>query len=84
MLETLCSIPSNNLTRVMSHFSRLVRFLAKDGRTYYGDAILPKGVSDIGRTRQARVIKGDVFGEHNVTEQIAVRASLAPSCPTAR
>ncbi len=68
----------------MPSFSRLVRFLAKDGRTYYGDAILPQGVSDIGRTRQARVIKGDIFGKHDVTEQIAVRASLAQSYDTVR
>ena len=61
----------------MPPFSRLVRFLAKDGRTYYGDAILPQGVSDMGKTKQARVIKGDVFGKHDVTEQIAVRSFLA-------
>lgn len=53
---------------------RLVRFLAKDGRTYYGDAILPQGVSDLAKTKQARVIKGDIFGKHDVTEQIAVSA----------
>ncbi|KAL2054243.1 hypothetical protein ABVK25_005384 [Lepraria finkii] len=56
----------------MAAFSRLVRFLAKDGRTYYGDAILPQGVSDLAKTKQARVIKGDIFGKHNVTEQIVV------------
>ncbi len=55
-----------------SILKRLVRFLAKDGRTYYGDAILPQGVSDLAKTKQARVIKGDVFGKHDVTEQIAV------------
>lgn len=63
----------------MPPFSRLVRFLAKDGRTYYGDAILSQGVSDIGKTKQARVIKGDVFGTHDVTEQIAVRANFSLS-----
>ena len=51
---------------------RLVRFLARDGRTYYGDAILPAGVTDIAKTRQARVIKGDIFGKHDVTDQVAV------------
>ena len=53
---------------------RLVRFLARDGRTYYGDAILPAGVTDIAKTRQARVIKGDIFGKHDVTDQVAVTA----------
>ena len=51
---------------------RLVRFLAKDGRTYYGDAILPAGVSDMAKSTQARIIKGDIFGKHDVTDQVAV------------
>lgn len=61
---------------------RLIRFLAKDDRTYYGDAILPSGASDISKARQARVIKGDIFGAHHVTEQIAdIRLLLAPLAP---
>lgn len=47
----------------MPAFSRLVRFLARDGRVHYGDAILPKGVSDVIKAKQARVIKGDIFGK---------------------
>ena len=66
LLPELTSIITNNP-------QRLVRFLAKDGKTYYGDAILPSGVSDIAKTKQARVIKGDIFGKHDLTEQIAVR-----------
>ncbi|KAI9755132.1 MAG: hypothetical protein M4579_004398 [Chaenotheca gracillima] len=63
----------------MATFSRLVRFLARDGRTYYGDAILPTGVTDIGKATTARVIKGDIFGKHHVTDQVAdVRLLLAP------
>ncbi|KAI6085444.1 hypothetical protein F4821DRAFT_240633 [Hypoxylon rubiginosum] len=63
----------------MSSFSRLVRFLAKNGKTYYGDAILPEGVTDIAKTKQARVIKGDIFGKYEVTDQVAdVRLLLAP------
>lgn len=54
---------------------RLIRFLARDGRTYYGDAILPAGVSDIAKTKKARIIHGDIFGKHNVTDQIAVGAT---------
>lgn len=58
---------------------RLIRFLAKDGTTYYGDAILSSGVTDIAEATQARVIRGDIFGTHNVTDQIAdVRLLLAP------
>ncbi|KAJ5123424.1 hypothetical protein N7448_009521 [Penicillium atrosanguineum] len=63
----------------MAAFTHLVRFLAKDGHIYYGDAILPSGVSDISQTTQARVIQGDIFGEHRVTEKVAdVRMLLAP------
>lgn len=58
---------------------RLVRFLARDGRTYYGDAILPRGVTDISKARQANIIKGDIFGKHDVTDQVAdIRLLLAP------
>ncbi|KAL8954056.1 MAG: hypothetical protein Q9222_000113 [Ikaeria aurantiellina] len=63
----------------MSSFSRLVRFLARDGRTYYGDAILSPEVTDIAKAKQAHVIKGDIFGKHEVTGQVAdVRLLLAP------
>ncbi|KAH8693525.1 fumarylacetoacetate hydrolase family protein [Talaromyces proteolyticus] len=63
----------------MSSISRLVRFLARDGLTYYGDAILPPGVSDISKATTARVIKGDIFDRPYVTDQIAeVKKLLAP------
>ncbi|KAI9704212.1 MAG: hypothetical protein M1836_007073 [Candelina mexicana] len=63
----------------MPAFSRLIRFLSKDGRTYYGDAILPYGVTDLAKVAQANVIKGDIFGKHDVTEQVAdVKLLLAP------
>ncbi|RDL36823.1 Uncharacterized protein BP5553_06175 [Venustampulla echinocandica] len=63
----------------MSLFSRLVRFLAKDGKTYYGDAILPKGITDISKAKQARIIQGEIFGKHRVTNQIAdIRKLLSP------
>ncbi|KAK3341106.1 fumarylacetoacetate hydrolase family protein [Lasiosphaeria hispida] len=63
----------------MPAFSRLVRFLARDGRTYYGDAILPHGISDISKARQARIVKGDIFGIHDVTDDVAdIRLLLAP------
>ena len=56
-----------------------MRFLAKDGRTYYGDAILPHGVTDIAKARQAKVITGSIFGEHKVTEELQdIKMLLAP------
>lgn len=58
---------------------RLIRFLAKDGHVYYGDAVLPTGITDIAKATQARVIQGDIFGAHSVTDQLAdVRMLLAP------
>ncbi|KAJ3579618.1 hypothetical protein NPX13_g946 [Xylaria arbuscula] len=63
----------------MPAFSRLVRFLARDGKVYYGDAILPEGVTDIAQTKKAKIIVGDVFGKHEVTENVAdVRLLLSP------
>ncbi|KAH9999738.1 hypothetical protein F4779DRAFT_155200 [Xylariaceae sp. FL0662B] len=63
----------------MPAFSRLVRFLAKDGKIYYGDAILPSGVTDIAQTKKARIITGSIFGRHEVTDQVTdVRLLLAP------
>jgi len=56
-----------------------VRFLAKDGRTYYGDAILPQGVTDIAKAKQAKIIQGQIFGKYDVTDQVAdIRLLLAP------
>jgi hypothetical protein len=56
-----------------------VRFLAKDGRTYYGDAILPRGVTDIAKAKQAKIIHGQILGKHDVTDLVAdIRLLLAP------
>ena len=58
---------------------RLVRFLAKDGRTHYGDAILPAGETDISKATQAKIITGPIFGNHEVTDEIAdIKHLLAP------
>ncbi|EHL03241.1 putative Fumarylacetoacetate hydrolase domain-containing protein 2A [Glarea lozoyensis 74030] len=63
----------------MPTFQRLVRFLAKDGKTYYGDAILPQGVTDISKAKQAKIIRGEIFGKHEVTDRLAdIRLLLAP------
>lgn len=52
---------------------RLVRFVAGDGKTYYGDAILPRGVTDVSKALKANLIEGDIFNaNHKVTEKIMV------------
>ena len=60
-------------------FQRLVRFLARDGHTHYGDAILPNGVTDIAKAKTAHIIRGDIFSSPTVTDQVAdIRLLLAP------
>ena len=60
-------------------YKRLVRFLARDGRIYYGDAILPRGETDISKAKQARIIEGQIFGKHEVTDHVTdIRLLLAP------
>ncbi|ELR06265.1 hypothetical protein GMDG_02059 [Pseudogymnoascus destructans 20631-21] len=62
-----------------SSFTRLVRFLATDGRTYYGDAILPTGVTDLAKTKQARIIEGSIFGNYKITNKIVdIKRLLTP------
>lgn len=60
-----------------------MRFLATDGQTYYGDAILPDGETDISKAETAHIIAGDVLGDHRVTDQIAhIRLLLSPLAPS--
>jgi hypothetical protein len=36
-------------------------------------------VTDIAKARQAKIIKGEIFGKHHVTEEVAdIRLLLAP------
>jgi hypothetical protein len=47
--------------------------VAGDGKTYYGDAILPHGATDVSKALKAKLIEGDIFNaNHNVTEKIMV------------
>ncbi|KAK2812369.1 hypothetical protein FQN50_001368 [Emmonsiellopsis sp. PD_5] len=63
----------------MPAFTRLIRFLAKDGRTYYGDAILPHGTTDISKSTHARLITGDIFGAHTLTNHtLPISRLLSP------
>ncbi|KAK5987576.1 Fumarylacetoacetate hydrolase domain-containing protein 2 [Cladobotryum mycophilum] len=64
-------------------FTRLVRFLARDGRTYLGDAILPQGITDTAKAQRARIIEGDIFGKYQVTNQeIGIHQLLSPLEPS--
>jgi len=63
----------------MTFFSRLIRFVAEDGNTYYGDAILPSAASDLNSVSQAKVIHGRPWEKYEVSEQVVkVRTLLAP------
>lgn len=56
-----------------------MRFIADDGLIYYGDANLPAGETDISKTLQAKVIQGDIFGSHVVTNEVLnIRSLLMP------
>ncbi|KAI5282160.1 hypothetical protein KEM54_002946, partial [Ascosphaera aggregata] len=65
-------------------FSRLIRFIATSGKIYQGDAILPSGTTDISQCTSAKVVVGNVFGEHKVTDEIVtVKSLLTPLEPEA-
>ncbi|KAL1895860.1 hypothetical protein Sste5346_004957 [Sporothrix stenoceras] len=77
-------MPSFSLTSLLRTPApqRLVRFLAKDGRIYYGDALLPRGVTNIAQATQARIVRGSIFGQHTVTDDVAdIRTLLSPLAP---
>lgn len=60
-------------------FSRLVRFVAKNGKVYYGDAILPADAEDISLAKSAHVIIGDIFKDYIVTNEVQqISHLLAP------
>lgn len=43
---------------------------------------MPKGATDIGKARQARIIAGDIFGKHDVTDEVAdITKFLSPLAP---
>lgn len=69
-------------------WQRLIRFVATDGRTLYGEPILPSPDFDLGNTRpdanlKAKIISGkdlfDTTGATHVTEEIVtVQKLLGP------
>ncbi|KAF7326624.1 Fumarylacetoacetate hydrolase domain-containing protein 2 [Mycena venus] len=61
---------------------RFVRFVATDGKTYTGDAILPVGTTDAAHSTQAKVITGDILGDFQITNQVkTIKTLLAPLDP---
>lgn len=69
-------------------WTRLIRFIATDGRTLRGEPILPSPGFDLGKTTettrlQARIISGDdiydISGKTKVTDEVVtVRHLLGP------
>jgi len=58
--------------------------LAADNKIYYGDAILPAGVSDVGKATQAKPIDGDIFSSSAKVDEsrvLDVKKLLAPIDP---
>ncbi|KOS22017.1 Fumarylacetoacetate hydrolase domain-containing protein 2A [Escovopsis weberi] len=67
------------MSKISARDRRLIRFLARDGRTYFGDAILPQGTTDVAKAQRARVIEGNIFGAYQVTNQEReIRRLLCP------
>ncbi|KAK7055373.1 fumarylacetoacetate hydrolase [Favolaschia claudopus] len=63
----------------LGNSERLVRFLATDGKEYYGDAILPSGTVDAAKSTSAKVVVGDILGDFKVTNQVKkIKKLLAP------
>lgn len=58
--------------RAVMAFEYLVRFVAGDGNTYYGDAIISNGSKDLAHTIRAKVIEGDIYGSYTVTDKVVV------------
>lgn len=73
-------------------WKRLIRFVADDGRTLYGEPILPDPAFDLGNTTEttglrAKVIAGDdLYDETGATkvtdEVVTVKKLLGPLAPS--
>lgn len=44
--------------------------LENENGTFYGDAILPKGETDVYKAKQAKVIEGDIFNSYEITSKV--------------
>lgn len=72
-------------------WERLIRFVATDGRTLYGEPILPSPEFDLGTTTEetnlkAKAIQGDLYdttGSTKVTDEVVtVKTLLGPLAPS--
>ncbi|KAG7284640.1 hypothetical protein NEMBOFW57_009248 [Staphylotrichum longicolle] len=72
-------------------WERLIRFVATDGRTLYGEPILPSPEFDLGNTTaetklKAKIIQGDIYdttGSTKVTDEVVtVKTLLGPLAPS--
>ena len=65
-------------------FQRLIRFVSFGGEIVYGEPILPPGSNDISKATEARIIKGDIFKNHSVTDRtLKIGHLIAPIAPSA-
>jgi len=63
---------------------RIVRFVSTDGKTYFGDAILPVNSTDAALSTRAHVITGDILGDFKVTNQVKTIKKLLAPLPSER
>ncbi|KAK9380886.1 fumarylacetoacetate hydrolase domain-containing protein 2-like protein [Kockiozyma suomiensis] len=60
-------------------FSRLVRFVSANGKTYIGDAILPAGTYDARLATKAKIITGDILSDYTITDEVQdIKKLLSP------
>lgn len=67
------------LPLISEYFQRLIRFIATDEKTYYGNAILPSGITDVSKVTKANLIEGNIFDSHKVTEKVLVNINTTVS-----
>lgn len=67
------------LPLILEYFQRLIRFIATDEKTYYGNAILPSGITDVSKVTKANLIEGNIFDSHKVTEKVLVNINTTVS-----
>ena len=94
ILPLILQTSTTRLTDILNMrvaWDRLIRFVATDGRTLYGEPILPSPTFDIGNTTEetglkARVFQGDLYdttGTSKVTDEVVqVKRLLGPLAPS--
>ncbi|PFH48532.1 hypothetical protein AMATHDRAFT_5730 [Amanita thiersii Skay4041] len=81
-MRSLLKLWAFTLLAVAVEAQRFVRFISTDGKEYTGDAVMPAGVTDASKSTSAKVIRGDILGDFEITDTVKpIRTLLAPIAP---